>query len=185
MKAIMLAAVLGLLTAGAMTVLLRSARPLTRFRALMLVYAAGLAGLVLCHLATPADLWVFSPDLLAQSAALDLGFALFLYTAGFWGGLLQLYNLADRGLSLRILIDILEAPSGALSAQEITRAYSAGRGLDWMYEKRLSGLVAARLIERRDGRVAATGHGLRLAGLIAAARRLFPVERTARDEPTA
>jgi len=183
MKAIVLAAVLGLLTAAAMTALLRLTPPQSRFRALMALFAFGLAGLVLCHLATPADLWVFSPDLLARSALLDLGFAVFLYTAGFWGGLLQLYNLADRGLSLRVLIDLLEAPSGVLSAREITRAYSAGRGLGWMYEKRLAGLAEAGLIERSHGRVAATERGLRLAGLLAAARRVFPIERVARDEP--
>src|SRR5438132_563254 len=49
----------------------------------------------------------------------EAAFAALLYMAAFFGGILQLYNLADRGLSLRMLIDIHQAPDGCCTAREV------------------------------------------------------------------
>jgi hypothetical protein len=95
----------------------------------------------------------------------DLAFAVFLYSVGFFGGILQLYNLADRGFSLRILIDILEAPSQSLSLDDVMRSYSAGRGIDWMYAKRLEDMQSAGLAKVEGECLVLTPKGQRVAKL--------------------
>ena len=88
-----------------------------------------------------------------------------MWTAAFFGGILQLYNLADRGFSLRIVMDIDSSKRRALTLDEILRAYGAGRGIDWMYQKRLDDLVRHRLacIENHSVRNRPRGHRLAVA----------------------
>jgi len=118
---------------------------------------------VLAFLTTPADvgflpLWISDGPL-----ALELGFGLFVYGSGFFGGVLQLYNLADRGFSLRILIEIAESPERQLSAAQVADAYSRGRGLGWMYRKRIDGLLEHRFIQVNGGSACLTPRGQRAA----------------------
>ena len=109
-------------------------------------------------------------------AIVDLGFGLLLYSSGYFGGLLQLYNLADRGLSLRVLIDIEESPSGRTTAAALYRSYSGGRGLGWMYDKRLADLVEGRFVEISDGLVRNRPRGTRVAGVFQWARRFLRMD---------
>ena len=102
-----------------------------------------------------------------------LAFSVLLFGAGFFGGLLQLYNLADRGFSLRILIDIDEAPSGQMSLDEIMTGYSQGRGIGWMYSKRIEDMKSQGLVMISDGIVSNTGKGKRAAVLFSRLRRWF------------
>ena len=165
MTGILLASGFGLATALLMTVILRRAQGKGLLKQLAMLYLAGVAALaVSSHL-------VISPS--GADHWLAVGFACFLYTAGFWGGLLQLYNLADRGLSLRMLIDALESPEAAVTAGGTVSGYAAGRGLTWMYAKRLSGLAQAGLIERRDGMAVITARGRCAARLMALGHRTF------------
>jgi len=97
----------------------------------------------------------------------SLGFGLLLYCAIFLGGILQLYNLADRGFSVRILIDIDESSTKSLALDEILAGYSQGKGIEWMYRKRIDGLVAHRLVEVRGDIVVLLRKGYRLAALFA------------------
>lgn len=74
---------------------------------------------------------------------------------------------------MRILIDVLEAPSRALSAADIAKGYGAGRGLNWMYAKRLGGMAAVGLIERHGADIVITAKGMGLAKMFAGARMLL------------
>lgn len=116
--------------------------------------------IILHHLLTPRE----------ESVLL---FSIFIYTAGFFGGLLQLYNLADRGFSLRILIDIDEAPSQQMSLDEIMTDYSQGRGIKWMYAKRIEDMKSQELMIISDGIVSNTGKGEKVANLFGRLRRLY------------
>jgi len=82
------------------------------------------------------------------------------YTAAIWGGILQLYNVAERGFSLRILIDIDESPRYILGLEDILRSYGAGKGIAWMLQKRVDDLVQSwsqtrlqRRLFKTDGRL--------------------------------
>ena len=132
--------------------------------------------LIAAHLSSPADLWVLPAVLTRGPPIADLGFGLLLYSSGYFGGLLQLYNLADRGLSLRILIDIDETASGRTTAAKLYRQYSAGRGLGWMYDKRLADLVEGRFVEISEGLVRNRPRGTRVAGVFQWARRFLRMD---------
>src|SRR5205085_2060618 len=106
---------------------------------------------LLVFLATPANLGFLPVWMGDGSPPLELGFGMFVYVSGFFGGVLQLYNLADRGFSLRILIDIAESSTGEMNVAQVCEAYSHGQGLAWMYQKRLDGLVEHRLIQVSGG----------------------------------
>jgi hypothetical protein len=97
------------------------------------------------------DLGFLPSEMVMPIAWVDIAFAVFLYGVGFFGGLLQLYNLADRGFSLRIPIDILEAPSQGMRLDDVLQGYSWGRGIGWMYAKRLEDMQTAGLAEVEGG----------------------------------
>jgi hypothetical protein len=165
MKAILLALLAGLLVLGISTMVFRLAGATRSAKTMLLAFLAMvpvLAGLVLL---TPPDLGFLPATLVNPLTAVDLGFALFLYTAGFFGGLLQLYNLADRGFSLRILIDALELQFGCTSLDQVMTGYSAGKGIAWMYEKRIDGMTATGLIRLEAGNMELTEKGWRVARL--------------------
>ena len=99
------------------------------------------------------------------NSLLDLIFCAFIFSAAFFGGFLQLYNLADRGLSLRILIDIYESKSHSLSLDEVMTCYSSGKGIEWMYEKRIEGMLDAELVKSYDQNLCLTQKGKKVAML--------------------
>ena len=171
MKAILIAALFGLLLFGACSIGLRYAETTRRAWLLTLLFGCALPLLVLAYLATPEDLGFLPSAWVAPYAWVDLGFCVFLFTVGSSGGLLQLYNLADRGLSLRILIDILESRGGALSAEEIVGAYGGGQGIAWMYQKRLDDMSAASLIEVHGDDVILSAKGRSVARLFDALQK--------------
>src|SRR5262249_54706034 len=135
-----------------------------------------LALLVALWFATPDDLGLLGRSLLTEPAWLDFATALFFFSAAFFGGALQLYNLCDRGFSLRILIDMLEAPIGAVDVDYLTANYSSGRGLIWMYRKRINDILAARFIDQVEQRIVLTGRGGEFADLCIDSRRVLGLE---------
>jgi hypothetical protein len=175
MKAILLALAAGILLLGLGTWRLRveGARGAAT---LLTVFLAVLPVLVLAHVLTPAGFWLFPVDLQIQPAAVSLAFALFLYAAGFFGGILQLYNLAERGLSLRMLIDILHEPGGAMTPDAMVARYSGGRGIGWMYDKRVQGMVATGLAVVDGQWLTLTMRGVRIARLFACLQRFARAE---------
>ena len=140
---------------------------------MLVVYLFCLPVLVALWFATPDDLGLFGRSLLTEPTWLDFAATLFFFSAGFFGGSLQLYNLCDRGFSLRILIDMLEGPIGAVDVDYLTANYSSGRGLVWMYRKRIDDIVAARFIDQVDKRIVLTAKGEMFAALFINARRVL------------
>ena len=135
----------------------------TERRAALLVrlFLLSLPVFVLVYVLTPADLGVIQPWAVEPDSRLELAYGLVVYSALFFGGLLQLYNLAERGFSLRILIDIAEAPNGQLAERDLVQAYGGRRGFDAALDKRIDGLLSTGLIHVVDGRFELTPRGAR------------------------
>jgi hypothetical protein len=165
MKEIIVAALSGGLLCALATIVFQAWQIERRARLLLLVYLICLCVLVAIYLVTPDDLGVLPPAMVVPSRTAGLLFCGFLYSAGFFGGVLQIYNLADRGLSLRMLIDISLSKEGKMTPLEMTRAYAAGKGLVWMYDKRLDGIVATGLARRVGDSIQITPKGAVFAQL--------------------
>src|SRR5262245_18050261 len=103
MKAILLALACGFLLAGFATLRLGRGTTVSAVRIFMRTFAVLLVLLVAAHSLLPDDLGFLPAWMVSPLWWVDLGFCVFLFAAGFFGGVMQLYNLADRGFSLRIL----------------------------------------------------------------------------------
>jgi hypothetical protein len=150
----------------------------TRRRALLLLYIfiATLPVYVIVFLTTPPDLWFLPGTLTDSNYGFALGFGLFIHMAFFGGGTLQLYNLADRGFSLRILIDILESPTRELTLIEILENYGGGKGIDWMYKKRIEGMLENQLIQINQEDIQITDKGMKVAKYFSRMRKFLNLE---------
>ncbi len=176
MKAVCLASAMTVVLLVLVTLCFRFYPSALRARQMLFVYLFCLAVLVAIWLATPADLGFLGRSLLAEPAWVDFAAAIFFFSAGFFGGALQLYNLCDRGFSLRILVDMLEAPADAVDVDYLTANYSSGRGLVWMYRKRIDDIVAARFIGQANKSVMLTAKGDTFADLFINAHRVLGLE---------
>ena len=165
MKAILIAALAELLLFICVSLGLRSDVTQQRARLMLISFIAVLPVLLGFYILTPSDLGFLPAATVMPMTPLDVTFAVFLYSVGFFGGLLQLYNLADRGFSLRILIDILEAPSQTMKLDDVMQGYSAGHGVAWMYSKRLGDMQCEGLAKVEDDYLILTSKGQRLAKL--------------------
>lgn len=173
MKAIILAGLMGMVFLGAMTTMFRL---LTIRRPAVFLTRAWLASLVLLvfiYWLLPADLWILPGSLLDDPAWFGPAFCAGLWFAGFFGGLLQLYNLTERGMSLRILIDIVEASPKGKTVDEVLSDYSRGQGIGWMFQKRLDGLIEHQIITLEKGVLSTRERGRRAAILFGSLRRLL------------
>lgn len=177
MKAILLALAAGALLFAIGTWRLRRAPSGRGAATWLLTFLAILPVLAVTHRLTPPDLSVLPYAFQIPIPIIDFGFCLFLYTAGFFGGILQLYNLAERGFSLRILIDILHASQGRMTLDEVMKYYSAGRGIAWMYSKRVEGMIAAGLVVENAGQLVLTDRGHRAARLFSWLQDVARVEK--------
>jgi hypothetical protein len=176
MKAVILATAMTIVLLAVVTLALRHHPTPRRARKMMLSYVVCFISAALVWFATPADLGFLAPSLLIEPAWLDLSLMLFFFSAAFFGGVLQLYNLADRGLSLRILIDFAEADSPIVDTDWLIANYGGGRGLTWMYGKRIAGMLETNLIERKPDMIALTSKGTRAAAVLFAIRRFLRLE---------
>lgn len=176
MKGLLLAAVSSLLCVGGVTVLFRLVDVPRRAAAMLGIFLATIPLYVAAYALTPADLWLLPGGLVEPRGFLCGAFGLFVHAALFLGGWLQVYNLAERGFSLRILIDIDESPARGLSPEEEEAAYGGGRGMGWMLDKRIEGLLSTRLMVERDGRLMATDKGTRAARLFGGLRAFLQID---------
>ena len=163
MKSLLLSLMAGIVCFIAITIAFRAARVRRRAMTMVCVFFMSVPIFIVAEMVTPPNLGVLPPFLVISPPWFDLAFGTFIYTAAFFGGILQIYNLADRGFSLRMLIDIGESPRGILAADEMLSAYSRGHGLRWMYQKRLDGLMDHGLILISDGMVSNSAKGRRIA----------------------
>lgn len=160
MKGLLLALGSAALLALVVTVIFRLRAVRWRAALLIRLFLASLPLFVLVYAGTPADLGLLSSALVEPHPGLELAYGLVVYAALFFGGLLQLYNLADRGCSLRILIDIAEAPDGRITEGDLPATYGGGRGFDAMLDKRIDGLLEQELIRLVDGHFEPTPRGV-------------------------
>lgn len=176
LKSLILAVLFTLTYTGVITALLRTRSIHSRAGVMTKVFLLSVPLFVWAHLATPRNLG-FLPDILAEPLFwTDLGFGLVVYGAGFFGGVLQLYNLADRGFSLRILIDIEESQGGALDVRGVAERYSGGKGIGWMYQKRIDGMVETGLLFTDGENAVLTDRGRRLAMIFGALRGVLRMD---------
>lgn len=163
MNAIFLAAVMTLLLLAATTLTFRLSKSPHRARQLLALYLCCLIALVLVWAAVPLDCGFLPMATVIEPPWFDLLLCAFFFSAAFFGGVLQLYNLTDRGFSLRILIDCLEMPDGALGVDQLREGYSGGRGMQWMYDKRIAGMLASGVVIPADDKIVLTAAGTRVA----------------------
>jgi len=163
MKSILLVLAASIVYTGLVTTIFRVIVVRRRIVLMCGLFLITLAPFIVVHAVTPPNLGFLPPGLTAPARWVDLGFGTFLYVAAFFGGILQVYNLADRGFSLRMLIDIYESPDGVLTAEDVFERYSSGRGLAWMYQKRLDGLLDRGLILIVGGSVRNSEKGRKVA----------------------
>jgi len=169
----MLAGLTALTFLVVMTVAFR-ARPIRQKAAFLLkLWLVSVPILLAVYLVTPPNLWLLPEAVQDDPRWFGPIFCLGLWGAGFFGGILQLYNLTERGMSLRMLIDVADAGERGLVIDEIMRGYSRGQGISWMYQKRLDGLLDQRLVRLEDGMLINGPRGRRLAVTFGRLRRLF------------
>ncbi len=175
MKAICLASAMTIVLLSAVTLILRINQSGHRLRSLLMLYLGLLALLVIVWKIVPPSCGFLPVELQVEPVWLDLLLCIFFFSSAFFGGILQLYNLTDRGFSLRILIDILEAPEHTTNVANAAKNYAAGRGIAWMYDKRVRGLVGGGLAVYRNGHIALTVKGTQLADLLISLRRFLQI----------
>jgi hypothetical protein len=176
MKAIILATAMTIVLLAVVTITLRFHQTAQRAKQMTLIYFGCGILLVLAWFKTSVDLGFLAPSLLIEPEWLDFSLMLFFFTAAFFGGALQLYNLADRGFSLRILIDVEETNSDAIDAEWLVANYGGGKGLTWMYGKRIEGLLETKLVDRKAETLELTSKGERVADVFLAVRRCLRLE---------
>lgn len=175
MKGFLLAAAVSVATLVAISYSLRQRLPFPLAWAFIAIYGIAVAVLVMLYLLTPPDLGFLPPRLQGSPRSLDLALSLFALSASYFGGWLQLFNLAERGYSLRLLIDLLERRYQPLSPEELTKLYAGGLGLHWMYRRRLDGLLGLGCVTEQSGVVKTTRRGRRIARLFRWLRQLYRV----------
>ena len=163
MKGLLLAGAASLLFPFLVMLLFRAITSRRRAAGMVRVFLATVPLYVGAYAVTPADLGFLPPWLMEPRYVPACAFGLLVYSAFFFGGWLQVYNLADRGCALHILLAIAESPDGALSAAEIKTRYERGRGLHWMPDKRIEGILELGLAAPRHGRLHAKPKGARVA----------------------
>ena len=177
MRGFILATLLSILYALIVFYLFRRRNPKQPAALMVKVYFLSLLPLVFLLIFTPPNLG-FLPNLLVENNLwLDSAFAIFTYSASIFGGWLQLYNLADRGMSLRVLIDAYE-DDGLVTPSKITAYYGAGKGIQWMYEKRVLDIQRLGLISTQGDKFILSMKGVRNASLIILLRKFYALEPT-------
>ncbi|HET8576161.1 MAG TPA: hypothetical protein VFO18_03610 [Methylomirabilota bacterium] len=176
MKAFLLALGCSLLFALLITLIFRTITLRERAAVMLRLFLATVPLYLALYALTPADLGILSPGLVEPRYVPACLFGLFVHGALFFGGWLQLYNLADRGFSLRILTDVDESPGRELSAAEIQGRYGGGRGLEWMLDKRVEGVVGTGMATLDHGRLRVTPKGARAARICGALRAVLQLD---------
>lgn len=175
MKAVVLAAVMSLAYLVLVTLAFRAARhTVLRARLMTRVFLLMLPLDVAAYYFTPDNLGFLPRRGLEPDHRVEVVFFLFLVCTCFLGGILQLYNLADRGFSLRLAMEIDRSKKG-LTSNQVVESYSEGKGMNWMYQKRIDDLLRVELIQVQNDLVSATTKGRRVAAIFLWLRQFLRV----------
>lgn len=173
MKAMLFAGLMTAIYLVVVTVVFRFGSVIRKAAAMFWLFWMSVPFFMFGYVVTPADLWLLPTPIIEPLSWVDAGFSLFVYAALVFGGALQLYNLADRGFSLRILIDILEAPTKSVTVDDVMRGYGGGSGISWMFDKRIDGIVQNGFGVRRNGQLEMTAKGYSVARFFGALRQFL------------
>ncbi len=133
-----------------------------------------LNGLWLANLGLYAVLvWRWAPDVRTLAGIVNLLNGLLLQVF-LLIGYAAFFFLVERGLSLRVLIEISRATGGRMTLDEIKRAYP----YDYILEKRIGQMVRMGYWVEQDGRFQSTEKGRRFAALH---RRVWKILRIGKD----
>lgn len=168
----------------AITVLFRTVATERRAAWMLTVFIASCPLFVLIYATTPETFGLPLLRIPGVPTWLDLGFGLSEYAAGFFGGTLQLYNLAERGFSLRLLIDIDESQTGRLTVDQMLPAYGGGSGIAWMYDKRVQDMQRQNLVHIQGSSIALTARGRRWARTFSGLATIIGLKKMRSREPT-
>ena len=83
------------------------------------------------------------------------------------------FFLIERGLSLRVMIEIHRSPQGRMTIEEIKRVYS----YDYILEKRLGQMLKMGYAVRRDEYICSTERAARLIATNRLVRRIFRIKQ--------
>ena len=97
-------------------------RPRARFRAMITLHGILTVSLLAAYVSTPADVGVLPATRATGGAVIGSINAVLVHWFLFMG-YSMFYFLVDRGFSLRILIEIQQAPRGAMSQVELSAVY--------------------------------------------------------------
>ncbi len=176
MKGIILATICSACIFLAMTVAYRAWPGSDRVRTAFWIYVASLPIYGVAYALTPAGICGLLIAGLSDPVWLDALVGFFCLSASFFGGWLQLYNLTNRGYSLRMLVDLLAVPKQSSTPDEMVTAYADGRGLEWMYDIRLAGIFETQLATEQSGMISLTPKGARAARVAGLLRWLYRIE---------
>jgi len=118
---------------------------------------------------------VFFADRVLTGHTLSIGGRAFLvlFHLGLGGLFFHFMTLPDRSVTLRLLVELQESPSGALSIDEINARY----GISEMIGARLVQLAAGRFLTiDSSGDLTLARRGVLLARVVAAGRRICRIE---------
>jgi hypothetical protein len=172
-KGILLATAVSIAIFAGMTAIFRLYR--VNVVAAVFVFVCAIIAFLILFAITPNDLGFLPLALIAEPQWLDSAVGCFALSASFFGGWLQLYNLIDRGYSLRMLVDMLHLPNHSATIDDILNKYADGHGLRWMYDIRISGILRTGLVVERNGILSLTPRGHRVASAFIFLRKLYKI----------
>ena len=143
-------------------------RPRARFRTMVALHAILTVSLLAAYVSTPADLGVLPPTRATGGAVIGSVNAVLVHWLLFMG-YSMFYFLVDRGFSLRILIEIRQAPDGALSQAEVATVYPP----ESVVRRRLDEMVEIGRLTRDGDRYRLSARGRLDARIFGFVKKLF------------
>ena len=164
--------VLGLIAFGvflvAHLVVFRVRAPARRFDAMVRVHWLLVPALLFAYVITPADLGVLPGGLTRAGWLMDLVNGIIVYDFLFVG-YSMFYFLVDRGFSARILIEIEQAPQGALTQEEVEAVYAP----EQIVGRRLGDLLDVQSVTRAGDRFRIEPRGRGQARVFSSVKTFF------------
>jgi hypothetical protein len=96
-----------------------------------------------------------------------------LFNLFFLVGYTVFFFLIERGLSLRVMIEIHRSPHGRMTIEEIMTVYT----YDYILEKRLGQMLKMGYAVRKDGYLRSTERAARLIGANRLVRKIFRIKQ--------